>query len=322
MKRLLSLLLATALLLSGCTMGGRNTLRFGTAGIGGLYAQASAAIQRLAEADGAVEIEGKTTSGSAANIRLLSQDYLDAAIVQSDIAKDAYEGKNDFASSGPDHGFRAVAALYPEACHIVVRADSDIRSMDDLLGKTVSIGEAESGTELNAKQILPACGLTGNMVKRVNLDYTTAAQQLVSGEIDALFCTIGLGTTVINELAKQCEIRLLDVSESALGKLEAAYGYSACTIPAGTYPGQTEDVQTLGVKALVVVSSTVPHATVEALTALLFDFAKELQLSLPTNVDLTPESAVEGVGIPFHTGAAAYYASQGISVESAASEEG
>lgn len=322
MRRLLSLLLAAALLLSGCTVGGRNTLRFGTAGIGGLYAQASAAIQRLAEADGALKIEGKTTAGSAANIRLMAQDYLDAAIVQSDIAKDAYEGKNDFASSGPDHSFRAVAALYPEACHIVVRADSGIWSMDDLLGKTVSIGEAESGTELNAKQILPACGLTGNMVKQVNLDYTTAAQQLVSGEIDALFCTIGLGTTVIDELAKQCDIRLLDVSESALSKLEAAYGYSACTIPADTYPGQTEDVQTLGVKALVVVNSTVPHATVEALTALLFDFAKELQLSLPTDVDLTPESAIEDVGIPFHTGAAAYYANQGLSVQSAGSEEG
>lgn len=322
MKRLLSLLLAAALLLSGCAMGGGHTLRFGTAGIGGLYAQASAAIQRLAEADGAVDIEAKTTAGSAANIRLLSQDYLDAAIVQSDIAKDAYEGKNDFASSGPDHSFRAVAALYPEACHIVVRADSGIESMDDLLGKTVSIGEAESGTELNAKQILPACGLTGSMVKQVNLDYTTAAQKLTDGEIDALFCTIGLGTTVIDELAKQCDIRLLDVSESALSKLQATYGYAACTIPAGTYPGQETDVKTLGVKALLVVNSSVPHATAEALTALIFDFSKELQLSLPTDVDLTLESAVQDVGIPFHTGAAAYYASHGISVESAASEEG
>lgn len=322
MKRILSLLLAAVLLLAGCTTDGGNTLRFGTAGTGGLYAQASAAIQRLAEADGAVTIEEKTTAGSAANIRLLAGEYLDAAIVQSDIARDAYEGRNDFAADGPEHRLRAVAALYPEACHIVVRADSDIQSMDDLLGKTVSIGETESGTELNAKQILPACGLTGSMVKQVNLDYTTAAQQLASGQIDALFYTIGLGATVVQELAKQCDIRLLDVSESALDKLEAAYGYSACVIPAGTYPGQENDVQTLGVKALVVVNSSVPHHTVEALTALLFDFARDLQLALPTDVDLTPESAVEGVDIPFHTGAAAWYASQGITVTSAGSEEG
>lgn len=322
MKRLLSLLLAAALLLSGCTMGGGNTLRFGTAGLGGLYNQASAAIQRFAEIDGTLNIEGKTTAGSAANVRLLAQDYLDAAIVQSDIARDAYEGKNAFAESGATHSFRAVAALYQEACHIVVRADSDIETMDDLLGKTVSIGEADSGTELNAEQILPACGLTGSMVKKVNLDYTTAAQQLVSGQIDALFCTIGLGSTVIDELAKECSVRLLDVPSGALTKLRAAYGYDACIIPADTYPGQDRDVQTVGTKALLVVNSTVPHATVEALTKLLFTHAHELQLALPTDVDLNLDSAVEGVDIPFHTGAAAYYASQGVSVTSASSEEG
>lgn len=322
MKRLLSLLLAAVLLLSGCAGGGGNTLRFGTAGLGGLYNQASSAIQRFAEIDGTLNIEGKTTAGSAANVRLLSQEYLDAAIVQSDIAKDAYEGKNAFAEAGPSHGLRAVAALYQEACHIIVRADSDIHSMDDLLGKTVSIGETDSGTELNAEQILPACGLTGSMVKKVNLDYTAAAQQLASGEIDALFCTIGLGSTVIQELAKECHIRLLSMGESALDKLQSAYGYEGCTIPADTYPGQSEAVEALGVKALLVVNSTVPHSTVQALTQLLFDHAHELQLALPTDVDLNLDSAVEGVGIPFHTGAAAYYASQGVSVTSAGSEEG
>lgn len=320
MKRLLSLLLAVVLL-AGCSENGEQVIRFGAAGLGGLYNQASAAIQRFAEIDGTLKIEGKTTAGSAANVRLLAEDYLDAAIVQSDIARDAYAGENAFAESGPIRSLRAVAALYQEACHIVVRADSDIRRMDDLLGKTVSVGEADSGTELNAKQILPACGLTGNMVKQVNLDYTTAAQQLISGEIDALFCTIGLGSTVIQELAKECDVRLLDVNESALDKLQAAYGYDACVIPADTYAGQSEEVQTLGVKALLVVSSNVPHSTVQTLTSMLFDHAHELQLSLPTDVDLTPENAVEGVDIPFHTGAAAYYASQSIPVETTSEEE-
>lgn len=99
----------------------------------------------------------------------------------------------------------------PEACQIVVRTDSEIETLDDLLGKTISIGAEESGTERNANQILQAQGISGDMVKTVNLDYTEAAAKLADGEIDAFFCTAGTQTTVIGELAKECGIRLLSI---------------------------------------------------------------------------------------------------------------
>lgn len=165
MKKLLALLIALmTVLLCSCSSGG-ETIRFGAAGTGGIYNEAANSIKSIADADGTLKIETKTTAGSAANVRLLSQNYLDAAIVQSDIAHDAFNGENNFEKSGSLEGYSAVAGMFTEACHIVVRKDSDINSVYDLLGKTVSIGEEESGSELNAKQILSAYGLNSKMVK-------------------------------------------------------------------------------------------------------------------------------------------------------------
>lgn len=164
-EKLLALLIALmTVLLCSCSSGG-ETIRFGAAGTGGIYNEAANSIKSIADADGTLKIETKTTAGSAANVRLLSQNYLDAAIVQSDIAHDAFNGENNFEKSGSLEGYSAVVGMFTEACHIVVRKDSDINSVDDLLGKTVSIGEEESGSELNAKQILSAYGLNSKMVK-------------------------------------------------------------------------------------------------------------------------------------------------------------
>ena len=207
----------------------------------------------------------------------------------------------------------AVAALYTESCQIVVRADSGIESMDDLQGKTVSVGENESGTELNAEQILAVSGLTDKLIDKVHLDYTEAAERLADGKIDAFFCTAG--ATVISELSKQCEIRLLELDESTRDKLLNSYTfYTESVIPKGTYNNQTEDIHTVGVKAVLLVSDKLPEKTVKALTKTLFENKQELQYALPVNIVMNEQTATEGITIPFHKGAAAYYKECGIDV--------
>lgn len=79
-------------------------------------------------------------AGSAANLRLLTGEYLQLAIAQADLAQDACNQTGIFAEEEDICGFGAVAALYTEACQVIVRADSDIQSIEDLQGKTVSIG--------------------------------------------------------------------------------------------------------------------------------------------------------------------------------------
>lgn len=317
---LAALLLSAALLLTGCTAQ-ESKIRFGAAGLGGTYYSFATSYTQLAADElSDLTFEVKATAGSAANLRLLSKEYIQIAIAQADIASDAYYGTGTFEDSGYQ-GYSAVAALYTEACQVVVRKDSDIISIGDLIGKTVSVGEEESGTEQNALQILEAAGLSEKLVHTVNLNYTDAAKQLSSGEIDALFCTAGIQTTVIEELAQQCEIRFLPVDEDCFEKLDVLYGfYSKYVIPAGTYTGQDEDVDTVGLRALLLASDKLSDSTVEQLTSLLFAKQDELQYSVSVDLHLTEQSATEDVTIPFHPGAAAYYAENGVQVQTAKGE--
>lgn len=315
MKKLIALFLVLMIaMLCGCSMG-EDSIRFGAAGLGGVYHQTATSLKQIAEKGGDLNIELKTTVGSAANVRLLSQGYLDAAIAQSDIVSDAYNGENSFKTAYKDYS--AVAALYTEVCHIVVRADSDIQSIDDLLGKTVCIGEEESGSELNAKQILSACGLNEKMIKEVNLDYAESAKELVSGDIDAVFWTVGVNATVVDELSKQCDIRLIGIDKETSAKLKSAYSYIDCRVEANTYSGQTGNVDTVGVKSVLIVSNKLSEDKVKSLTKLIFDNANELQLTVSADLDIVEKDAVIGVNIPFHKGAADYYSEKGVTVKTA-----
>lgn len=312
MKRVISILTCLCLLMTtGCSR--QETIRFGAAGVGGMYYPFANAFTELASKDETgINWKVKSTAGSAANLRLLSDNYIELGIAQADLIEDAYYGKGSF-HSGKYRGYKAVASLYPEACQIVVRKDSNITSLDDLEGKNVSVGEEESGTERNATQILEMCGLPDNLVNTKNLDYTDAADQLAEKKIDAFFCTAGICTTVIEELAKECDIRLLEIPESCRQKLKKAYSfYDDYVIPAGTYSGQTEDIQTISVQSVLLASSTLSEKTVQKLTASLFKHIKDIQYSISINLQLTPQEAVKGITIPFHPGAETYYKLEGV----------
>lgn len=315
MKKKICLLLCLCLLfITGCSQIG-SSIRFGAADVGGMYYPFASAFTGLVTKDNAdYQFEVKTTAGSAANLRLLSGGYIELGIAQNDFINDAYNGIGIF--NGKQYqGYKAVAALYPEACQIIVRADSDIETLNDLQGKTVSIGAEESGTENNAKQILKMSGLTSELITTVQLDYTEAADKLASGEINAFFCTAGVTTSVIEELSRSCGIRFLDIDQNCAEKLLKAYPfYSKYTIPAGTYTGQETDVQTLAVQSVLLASDKLSSGTVRDLTAALYDHINDLQYATSLNLQLDVSSATQGITIPFHPGAASYYKEKGITV--------
>ncbi len=316
MKKKLAAIFCIVMLvaLAGC---GSSTgrLRFGAAALGGGYHALGDTIANLVNTDDSkYDMEVKTTAGSAANLRLLSDDYVQMAIAQADMINDAYYGEGSYKDK-KYQGYSAVAALYTEACQVVVKDDSGITSIDDLQGKKVSVGEKESGTEQNANQILSVYGLGDGLVEQVNLDYSGAAQALQDGDIDAFFCTAGVQTTVIDELSKQCDIRVLDLDQKNIGKLMKAYDfYTEYEIPAGTYKGQDEAVETVGVKAVLLASDKLDAETVNDITKLLFENKQELQYSLPVDIALDEKTSAEGITIPFHEGAAQYYESCGVDV--------
>lgn len=306
MKKRLFALAGALLLLAGCSA---SRVRMGAAREGGVYQQFCAAYAAL---PGQPVVEEKLTAGSAANLRLLSNGYIQLAVAQSDLAADACNGAGLFEYEDAMNGFGAVAALYPEACQLVVRADSDILTPEDLQGRTVSIGEEESGTAQNAAQILAAYGLNDHLVHTVALDYTQAADELRSGAIDALFCTAGTQTAVLEELAADCGIRLIAIDGAAADRLLGTYpAYQRLTIPAGTYTGQAEDVATVGVQALLLASDNLSAEAVQALTARLFAGADTVQAAISPAL-LDPAAACADLPVPLHPGADAWYRAQGL----------
>lgn len=230
-----------ALLLTGCSAAETvKRLRFGVAGEGGVYHNFGEQFAALENETSNGTIELRTTAGSAANLRLLTGEYLQLAIAQADLAQDACNQTGIFAEEEDICGFGAVAALYTEACQVIVRADSDIQSIEDLQGKTVSIGAEESGSEQNALQILSAYGLNDRLVDTINLNYTDAADQLKAGKIDAIVITVGTPSPVVTELARRMRRPPAECGRHrGAAPAEQLQRYREVTIPAGTYPART-----------------------------------------------------------------------------------
>ena len=313
----LLLLLPIIALIVGC--GGEDsstdtTLRFGTGDTGGMYYAYGNELANLIHADKKkYVIDVKVTAGAASNIRLLREKFLDIAIVQSDTLSNAVNGKGIFAEVGPGVGYAAVAGIYTEACQIVVAKDSNISSVKDLAGKRVAIGEKESGVLQNAEQILMVHGLTFEMLEPYYLSFTDSAKALEDGMVDAFFLTAGTPTVAVNELAKKKEIRLLSIDPDIQNNMMKLYkGYTRCTIPAGTYPGQDEEISTIGVKAVLLASTDLSDDKIAYLTEFIFKNAYKLPHN--TTDKLTNDYATQDIPASFHAGAAKFYESQGVKV--------
>ena len=317
-KKLAALLLGAGLLLTLLTGCGQKEgrVRIGTGGAGGTYyAYGTVLSDVFSQVHQGPEYQVKTTAGSAANLRLISDGYLELAIAQSDVTDEAFRGFGMFRDD-PRTGYSAVASLYTEACQIVVRADSDIRSVDDLLGRVVSVGEKESGVIYSAQAILECCGLSFDMVQTRNLSYTDAALALKNGEIDAFFCTAGAPTNAVLNLSREVPVRLLSLDENQMDRLLETYSFCIpATVPAGSYAGQEEDAVTVGVRALLIASDELEEELVYDLVSGLYDHSDAIQMGTSADTALVLEDAAEGITIPVHPGSAKFFAEHGVAVK-------
>lgn len=284
-------------------------MKLGTSGQGGVYEAFGNALSEKLQEEESLAVEVRNTAGSAANIRLLNDNYIQLGIAQADVVSYMDTGSvND--------SWSAVASLYTEAVQIIARDDSGIKTVADLEGKTVSIGARESGTEENAKEILAACGLNELLVKEKLLDYPDAASAIRKGTIDALFVTAGAPAHFVEELMAECGYHFVYLDSTTIERLKRTYDYyTDITIPARTYTGQNDAVQTVGVKSILLASDTLSEETVQQIMDILFDNSDDIFREAGINETLTVDSAVLGVSVPFHKAAAEWYAAHGILVE-------
>jgi len=307
MKKITVIVLALVLIFGIIACSKSEQVRMATGGsTGTYYAYGSAVGQILGEKTG-ISITVQSTGASKANIQLIDSGEVELAIVQNDVMDYAWRGVDLF-NGEKIATFLSMAGLYAEVCQIVVNPALGIRTIADLRGKNVSVGDAGSGVEFNARQILEAYGITFEQIGKQNLSFGASADALRDNKIDAFFCVAGSPTPAIIDLATGKEITILEIDDEHAAQLINSYPfYTKYPIPAGSYRGQNSAVQTVAVKATFIVSSKLSDDTVYKLTKSLFDNRPLIEAAHGKGQELSLSYAVEGISVPFHPGAARYF---------------
>ena len=310
MKKLFALVLAVCLL-TGLTSCGGGKLFMATGSETGTYYAFGIAFTQVLKDKAGVEIGVQSTGASKANIQLIDSGDVNLAIVQNDVMDYAYNGTNTFAEEGAITSFAAICTMYPETIQIV--AKSDIKSVADLKGKTVSVGDVGSGTEFNAAQIFEAYGMTFDDIQKQNLGFTDSADKFKDGQLDAFFCTAGAPTVAITELATSTDFTILSIGAEELAWLQENYGYyTQYDMPAGTYENVTEDVTTVAVMATLICDADLDEQTVYDITKGIYENLGDITAAHAKGAELVLEKATDGISTPMHPGAVKYFTEKGV----------
>jgi hypothetical protein len=283
-------------------------LSIATGGTSGTYYPVGGAIAKvLNENIDNMNASAQSTGASVTNTRLIYNQEVELAILQNDIASYAVNGQNQFADNQVNN-MTGIAALYPEVIQIVVRSDAGIESIADLKGKSVAVGAPGSGAEANASQILKFFGLTYDDIEEDYLSFGEAASRLKDRQIDAAFLTAGIPTAAVMDVAATQDISLINFSDEDIEALNDEYPYlTGVTVPAGSYNGLDNDIQTVALKAILVADSDLSEDVVYNITKSIFENRDTLIAAHDRARDIQLESAMDGMTVELHPGAQKYY---------------
>lgn len=311
MKKITSLcvvVLVAIFMITSC--GGATKITMGTGGTAGTYYGFGGVLGQQIKEDTGHTVTVVSTGGSTANIQGVDDGDYQLATVQSDVMAYAYNGERLFESNGKINSFLVIGGLYAEGIQLVT-CDPEIKEVTDLKGKSVSVGDNGSGVYFNALDVLSAAGLSLEDIKPQYQSFGDSTESLKDGKIDAAFVVAGAPTPSITELATTKGAYLVNISGEVADNLFATCPYyMEYVIPAGTYEGQTEDAKTVTVKATMIVSSDLDEDTVYDITKSIYGSADKVVHNKAK--ELTLKNATTSMTVPFHPGAAKYFAEQGV----------
>lgn len=253
-----------------------------------------------------------TSGGSQANIEALEYGDAELAFVQSDVMAYAYEGTNIFDGAAVQE-FSTVANLYMEQVQIVT-CNPDIKSVEDLKGKNVSIGAPGSGVFFNAMDILGAYGMTEEDITPTYESFGDSADSLQDGKIDAAFITAGAPTTAVTSLGTSKDVYLVSLDDEHIDTLlETCPYYTKNTIAADVY-GLDADVNTVAVGAVVIARNDVSEDDVYNFVSTIFENVDTITEAHAKGAELDLEFAASVTAVPYHPGAAKYFEEKGLTV--------
>jgi len=279
-----------------------------TGGTSGVYYPLGVALSEIyAEGIEGARTQVQATKASVENLNLLQSGGGEIAFALGDSVQLAVEGNAEAGFPGPLDKLRGIAAIYPNFIQIVATEESGIATLADLKGKSLSVGAPASGTELNARAILAAAGLTYDDLGRVEyLPFAESVELMKNRQLDATLQSAGLGVASIRDLAATTPIVVVAVPAEVVDTIGAPY--LAAAIPAGTYDGQTADVPTAAVGNFLITSSDVSDETACKMTQLLFANLDRMTAAHAAARGIEPSMATEGMPLPLHPGAERYYA--------------
>ena len=322
MKKVLAFLLAAVMVFALCACGGSTggttaapkEYSFTTGGDQGTYYGFGGVLaQKITEKTG-TKVTAITSGGSKANIENLQAGDAQFGFVQSDVMAYGYQGSRLFEETGAVSNFSTVAALYMEQVQIVT-LNPDIKTVADLKGKTVSIGAAGSGVYFNAIDVLGVYGLSETDINPTYQSFGDSVEALQDGKIDAAFVVAGAPTPAVTDLATSKYMYLVSLDDEHVAKLQEISGaYTKSIIAAGTYAKQDADVATVGVKAIIIANGQVSEDQAYTIVKTIFEGKDNIAHDKAKELDLEYASTC---GLPYHAGAAKYFAEQGITVETA-----
>lgn len=305
-----------------------NIIRLGTGSTAGTYFPIGGLIgnvisnppgSRPCERGGSCGVPGliavaQSTGGSLDNIKSVESGAMELVLSQADVAYWSYYGTGAFEGVKPRGSLRALAKLFPENIHLIVRADAGIATISDLRGKRVSIGGPGSGSQFDARLILTAFGLRFSDMKLSTMDLEPSARALTSGEIDAFFIVTGAPALGVQDLAERVDISFVPIEGPVANQMARIFPFfSVGVIPEGAY-GSNPAISTLDVGALLIgradMSDDMAYGVVRAIWHP--NTAPLLANGHPRAALMKLEQATKGIGFKIHPGARQYYVEQGV----------
>ncbi|GAB6937985.1 TAXI family TRAP transporter solute-binding subunit [Isoptericola variabilis] len=281
-----------------------DALTVATGGSTGIYHAYGTALAQVLEDRYDLPVEVDESGGSVENLESLDAGSAQVAFSAADAARDAVAGEGDF---DEPLEVRALARVYDDFLHLVVPADSDVRTIDDLRGKKVSLGAPQSGTALIAHRLLAAADVPSADLTDARLGLDASLEALRTGEIDAFFWSGGLRTPGLTALADDVPVRLVPLGD-LVEEVRSRYGsgYRHGIVPEGMY-GSSRVVETLAVPNFLMVRADMPEAEARTLVSTLFDARGQIAAQVPSAANLDRVRAIFTDPVELHPGALRYY---------------
>ena len=283
-----------------------------TGGTSGVYYPLGVALSKIyGENIDGIRTQVQSTKASVENLNLLQQGRGEIAFALGDSVQAAWEGEEEAGFPAKLEKLRGIAAIYPNFVQIVASGESGITDLEGLRGKSLSVGAPKSGTELNARAIFEAAGMSYEDLSRTEyLPFGESVELIKNRQLDATLQSAGLGVASIKDLSISIPTNIVAVPPEIAERLGAPF--VAETIPAGTYEGQSEDVPTVAITNILVTHEDVSEELAYEMTRQLFENLDEMTAAHAAARAISAQNGPKGLPIPLHPGAERYYKENGL----------